>query len=228
MQTFKKGTPIKCYFSRLRRRHRFLLLQNRHTVRPVHKHRLKQFALIAMDGMYASFAGAKACHKIIRINRATFVSTLILLLPLQLFALSSDQQQPIQVEADSLEIRDQENISIYTGNVLMNQGSLEISCEQLTLHFDDQKEIILMEMTGAPATYRQLDDDKQELNGQADQMQYRQSESILVMTGNARFIYKGNKIESNIIRISTDNQGIQAGSSETDDRVKMLIQPGQK
>jgi lipopolysaccharide transport protein LptA len=110
----------------------------------------------------------------------------------------------------------------------MNQGSLEISCEQLTLHFDDQKELILMEMTGAPATYRQLDDDKQELNGQADQMQYRQSESILVMTGNARFIYKGNKIESNIIRISTDNQGIQAGSSETDDRVKMLIQPGQK
>ncbi len=227
MQTVKKGTPINCFFSRLRR-HRFLLLQNRHTVRPVHKHRVKQFALIAMDGMYASFAGAKACHKKIRINRVTLVSTLILLIPMQLFALSSDEQQPIQVEADSLEIRDQENISIYTGNVLMNQGSLEISCEQLTLHFDDQKELILMEMTGAPATYRQLDDDKQELNGQADRMQYRQSESILVMTGNARFIYKGNKIESNTIQISTDNQGIQAGSSGTDDRVKMLIQPGQK
>ncbi len=160
--------------------------------------------------------------------KGTLISLLILLLPLQLFALSSDEQQPIQVEADSLEIRDQENISIYTGNVLMNQGSLEISCEQLTLHFDDQKELILMEMTGAPATYRQLDDDKQELNGQADRMQYRQSESILVMTGNARFIYKGNKIESNTIQISTDNQGIQAGSSGTDDRVKMLIQPGQK
>ncbi len=159
--------------------------------------------------------------------KGTLISSLILLLPLQLFALSSDEQQPIQIEADSLEIRDQENISIYTGNVHLNQGSLEIRCEQLTLYFDDQKELIRMEMIGTPATYRQLDGDKQELNGQADRMQYRQSESILVMSGNARFIHKGNKIESNIIQISTENQGIQAGSSDPDDRVKMLIQPGQ-
>jgi len=48
-----------------------MLLQNRHTVRPVHKLRVKQFALIAMDGMYAGFAGAKACHEKIRINRGT-------------------------------------------------------------------------------------------------------------------------------------------------------------
>lgn len=158
----------------------------------------------------------------------TLFSTLfILLLPLQLFALSSDRQQPIQVEADNLEMRDQENVSIYTGNVHLTQGSLEFRCERLTLHFDDQKQLTLMEMTGTPVTFRQLDDEKQELNGRAKQMQYRQSKSILIMLGKARFSHKGNTIESNTIQISTDNETIQAGSSGPDDRVKMIIQPGQ-
>lgn len=161
------------------------------------------------------------------VNRATLFSILILLLPVQLFALSTDGQQPINVEADSLEVRDQENISIYTGNVRLNQGSLEFRCERLTLHFNDQKELVLMEMTGTPATFRQLDDDNQEMNGHAQQLQYRQSESILVMSGNARFSHKGDTIESNRIQINTENQSIQAGSLEADDRVRMLIQPKQ-
>ena len=153
------------------------------------------------------------------------IAALILLLPLQVFALSTDGQQPINVEADSLEVRDQENISIYTGNVRLNQGSLEFRCERLTLHFNDQKELVLMEMTGTPATFRQLDDDNQEMNGHAEKLQYRQSESILVMSGNARFSHKGDTIESNTIQINTENESIQAGSSEADDRVRMLIQP---
>jgi lipopolysaccharide export system protein LptA len=162
------------------------------------------------------------------VKPASLITVLILLLPLQLFALSSDGQQPIQVEADNLEMRDQENISIYTGNVRLNQGSLEFRCERLTLHFDDQNALSLMEMTGTPATFRQLDDEQQELNGQARQMQYRQSESILVLTGNARFSNKGDTIESNLIQINTETESIQAGSSESDDRVKMLILPKQK
>ena len=118
------------------------------------------------------------------------LGVLFLILPMQLSALSNDGQQPIQVEADSLELRDQENISIYTGNVRLNQGSLEFRCEKLTLHFDDQKQLVLMEMTGEPATFRQLDDAKQEMNGQAEQLQYRQSESILVLLGKAVFSHK--------------------------------------
>ena len=155
------------------------------------------------------------------------VTALFLLLPVQLFALSNDGQQPINVEADSLEVRDQENISIYSGNVRLKQGSLEFSCDRLTLHFDEQKQLTLMEMTGTPATFRQLDDEKQELKGQAELLQYRQSESILVLSGNARFSHQGDTIESNSIQINTDNNSIQAGSSAADDRVRMLIQPKQ-
>jgi len=156
---------------------------------------------------------------------ARLVSFLVLLLPLQVFALSGDAQQPIHVEADSLEIRDKDNISIYTGNVRLSQGSQEFRGERLVLNFSQQKELVLMTMTGTPATFRQIDDQQREMHGQADQMEYRASESTLLLLGNARFTHVGNTIESNTIRINTETESIQAGSTESDDRVRMLILP---
>ncbi len=156
---------------------------------------------------------------------ARLVSFLVLLLPLQVFALSGDAQQPIHVEADSLEIRDKDNISIYTGNVRLSQGSQEFRGERLVLNFSQQKELVLMTMTGTPATFRQIDDQQREMRGQADQMEYRASESTLLLLGNARFTHVGNTIESNTIRINTETESIQAGSTESDDRVRMLILP---
>ena len=153
---------------------------------------------------------------------------LFLLMPSSLLALSTDQSQPIKVEADSLEIKDAENISIYSGDVRLDQGSLALRADRLVIHFNDQNELTLMELTGSPATFRQLNDEQQEMIGQADRLEYREAESTLILLGNAKFIHVGDTIESNMIRINTDNQSIQAGSLNSDDRVKMLILPKQQ
>ena len=160
--------------------------------------------------------------------KITSLLTLVfLVLPSPLLALSTDRNQPIEVEADSLEVRDAENISIYSGNVRLNQGSLVLRSERLVIHFNDQNELILMELTGSPATFRQLNNEQQEMTGQADRLEYREAESTLFLLGNARLSHRGDTIESNTIRINTDDESIQAGGSNSDDRVKMLIQPKQ-
>ena len=69
---------------------------------------------------------------------------LLLLLPGQLWALSSDGEQPIEVEADELEVRDKEKISIYLGNVTLVQGSLEISADRVVIHFNETNDLVLM------------------------------------------------------------------------------------
>ena len=158
---------------------------------------------------------------------ASLVTLVFLFLPAPLLALSSDRDQPIEVEADSLEVRDAEKISIYSGKVLLNQGSLAHRADRLAIHFNNQNELNLMELTGSPATFRQLNNEQQEMIGQADRLEYREAESTLLLLGNAKFTLKGDTIESNRISINTDNQSIQAGSSTSDDRVKMLIQPRQ-
>lgn len=143
-------------------------------------------------------------------------------------ALPTDKDQPISVEADKLEIRDAEKISIYEGNVHLVQGSLEITSERMVIHFNDADELELMEMTGAPARFRQLDDQREEMIGEARQINYLESESMLELIEEASFSRAGDSIESNRIRINTENNSIQAGDAQTDERVKMLIQPRQK
>lgn len=160
--------------------------------------------------------------------KITSLLTLVFLaLPSPLLALSTDRNQPIEIEANSLEVRDAENISIYSGNVRLNQGSLVLRSEQLVIHFNDKNELILMELTGSPATFRQLNKEQQEMTGQADRLEYREAESTLILLGNARLSHRGDTIESNTIRINTDDESIQAGGSNSEDRVKMLIQPKQ-
>lgn len=153
---------------------------------------------------------------------------IFLVLPSTLLALSTDRNQPIEVEADSLEVRDAENISIYTGKVRLNQGSLALRAERLVIHFNDQNELTLMVLTGSPATFRQLNDEQEEMTGQADRLEYREAESTLILLGNAKFSRESDTVESNTIRINTDNDSIQAGGSTSDDRIKMLIQPKQQ
>ncbi len=149
----------------------------------------------------------------------------LLLLPAVSLALSTDGDQPIAVEADHLEVRDKDNISIYRGNVSLVQGSLEIRSDRLVIHFNDRRELVLMEMTGQPATFRQLDDERKEMLGQANRINYIESESRLELFDEARFSRNGDTIESNQIRINTESNAIQAGNGKPDERVKMLIQP---
>jgi lipopolysaccharide export system protein LptA len=152
---------------------------------------------------------------------------LLLLLPCQLWALATDRDQPIEVEADELEVRDLEKISIYLGNVIVVQGSLELNADRMVIHFNQDNELRLIELTGTPATFRQLDDDQQEIKGKALQIDYTQSESLLELRESARIDHAGDIIESDLIRINTESGSLHAGSSESDQRVKMLIQPSQ-
>jgi lipopolysaccharide export system protein LptA len=111
------------------------------------------------------------------------------------------------------------------GNDSLIQGSLEIHSDRLVIHFNEAGDLQLKEMTGSPASFRQLDDDQLKMLGQAKQINYFESSSQLELKDEARFSHNGDTIESDRIRIDTNDNSIQAGSSDSDQRVKMLIKP---
>lgn len=53
--------------------------------------------------------------------------------PFEGFSTGSDQ--PIQIEADRLEIRDPEKLAIYTGNVRVQQGGTTLKTTELRVHY---------------------------------------------------------------------------------------------
>lgn len=158
-----------------------------------------------------------------RVNQ--FVLLLLALLPLSLLALSSDRDQPIHIEADKLQIDDNRNISIYQGNVAMQQGSLKIKAERIILHFDNSKNLQWIEITGSPATFNQLNAKQEPVFGSALKMNYYEAKSLMELTGEARFQSNQDIIESESISINTETDTMQAGDSQGKSRVRMLIQP---
>jgi lipopolysaccharide export system protein LptA len=142
-----------------------------------------------------------------------------------LHALDSDAEQPIKVEADMLVVDDQNQISTYSGQVSLIQGSLNIQSDKLIIRFDDQGDIALMEMYGQPALFTQQDKEGKAMRGQAKRIDFEESRSTLLLQGDAEFEHDGDLIKSQQIKINTAVNSIDAGGSETGDRVQMLIQP---
>ena len=152
------------------------------------------------------------------------------------FALSTDKQQDIEIEADVAEMDDIKGITSYRGNVVMTQGSIRMTGHTMTVHFTGN-DIELVIMQGNPATYRQLPDDSEIYDqAQALQMEYHALKNLAILIDEAVVTQKdlrfsGNRIEYNTVlsQIKIKSSG-QTDKSRTsidkkgkDDRVKITI-----
>lgn len=135
-----------------------------------------------------------------RTHRA-LLGLLLLCLPPAALALSTDKDQPIQVEADSAQLDDKNNVSVYTGNVILTQGSIRMTGDKMTVYNtkDDKLDTLIME--GHPATYRQLPDNSKVYDeAQATTLKYYELKNLVILTGDAvvkqeNFSMKGERIE---------------------------------
>ena len=54
--------------------------------------------------------------------------------------LASDSSQPIEIEADELEVRDKEGVAVFTGNVTVKQQGAALQTQRLTVHYVGEPE----------------------------------------------------------------------------------------
>jgi lipopolysaccharide export system protein LptA len=58
--------------------------------------------------------------------------------PNALQGFSKNRDQPVQIEAASLEVRDKQKIATFSGNVKVVQGDTTVRCKTLIVHYDDR------------------------------------------------------------------------------------------
>jgi lipopolysaccharide export system protein LptA len=150
----------------------------------------------------------------------------VYLISLAAGALADDRDQPIQIEAGKLEIDERRQVSIYRDNVHLRQGSLHFQADMITLHFDRDNNLEWLEITGAPASFSQLNENRETISGSAENIKYFQQDTRMELRDNARFVSGQDTIESGYIRIDTQSGAVEAGDTTSKDRVRMLIQPG--
>lgn len=149
--------------------------------------------------------------------------TLLLTSPATLAA-KADRSQPIDVSANE-KITDYKNgTSIYTGQVVINQGSLHATGEKATL-FVKNGQLVRAELEGKPATFQELDEKNQLVKGSASHASYLALEQKIILTGNAQLNRQGDKLAAQRITYNMKDEIVQAGGPDNGGRVHVIIQP---
>ena len=51
---------------------------------------------------------------------------------------SQNRDQPVKIQAASLEVRDKDKVAMFSGDVRVLQGDTEMRCKSLTVHYDEE------------------------------------------------------------------------------------------
>lgn len=90
----------------------------------------------------------------------------------RVLAEAADRDKPIDLEADTVKVDDSKQISIYTGNVILTQGTLIIHADKLIVR-EDQEGFQHSTSLGNPTTFKQKMEGKDEyMQGSAQRIEY--------------------------------------------------------
>lgn len=163
-----------------------------------------------------------------------------LVFPHNVCALSTDKDQPIEIEADAAELDDQKGVTVYTGNVVVSQGSIRMTGDKMTVYYTKDNDLDTVIMLGQPATYKQLPDNSEIYDeAEALRMEFYNLKNLVVLIDNALVKQEGLRFSGNRIEYDTETSKIKArgapDNTAADEekpsgsgRVKITIQPKKK
>lgn len=126
-------------------------------------------------------------------------------------ALSTDNDQPIAIEADRAERNDLKRTTIYRTDVVIDQGSLHITGDTVTAHFGKENEVLKMVALGSPAHFRQLPDgDASYRKAWAKRIEYFPEQNLIVLFGEARYEKGENRIQADRLVYDSFNARFKA------------------
>ena len=153
-------------------------------------------------------------------------------------ALSTDRDQPVNIEADWAEADDLRRLAIYKGHVIVIQGSLRITGDVITMYFDKDNALIRMIAIGELARFQQRPDGETDLQrGKAARIIYSQEDSLLTLIGDAQLAKGDDEINADYITYDTLKARIRGetqssifddGISRLRNRVRITVKPKPK
>ena len=141
-------------------------------------------------------------------------------------ALPNDREQPVKVSADKLEANRSKNLSVYSGNVVISQGSLQIRADRVEVHGNTKGEINKVVATGTPAHFQQqVEESTSPVKARAKRIEFLVSSDALQLTGEAFVDRDGNTLSAERIDYDLNSEQMQAQGQSEKKRVEMIWKP---
>ncbi len=159
-----------------------------------------------------------------------FLLSLSLLSPVCL-GLSDDQEQDINIQADAAMIDDIKGVTIYSGNVTIDQGSLHISADEVKVIMS-KREVLQIVASMKPdseklAHYEQVPDDNQPVSADARKITYFLQEKRLHLAGSAMLKQARDTFSGELLHYDLDRRvvDLKGGGKKSGGRVNIILTP---
>jgi lipopolysaccharide export system protein LptA len=140
-------------------------------------------------------------------------------------ALPEDADQPIHIRADNVEYDQNGNRVIYRGSVQVDQGTLRVTAETLTIDLQDGKKVLRITAEDTPAHYQQqIEEGKELVRAQALTIIYHTQDERVDLKGDANLEQEGSTLEGDLIVYDIVAGRVDA-TAEREEPVRMVLQP---
>lgn len=143
-----------------------------------------------------------------------------------------DEFELIKIQADSAIHEEKKGLTVYTGQVILEQGSIKVEADKITVFRDKNGEITQLSADGKPAKFQQKPDIDQDIvYASANSVTYTISDGKIVFVGNTRINQGQAQLKSDTITYLSNQQIFKAQkntSSDKSQRVEMIIPPKKK
>lgn len=150
------------------------------------------------------------------------------------WALPGDRDQPMTITADEGNFKSSRGEATFTGNVYLQQGTLEVWADTLDVRRDPETgDIIFLEARGEPARYQELPSEEDGLiEVRGLRIEYRPDEDLIITEGNGHLTQAGSDIEADYIRYNLLDESLDVRSRRNTDnngdapQATWTLQPG--
>jgi lipopolysaccharide export system protein LptA len=141
-------------------------------------------------------------------------------------AARDDEDEPIRINARSVEANEKTGTAVYRGNVVAEQGRLSIKADRVEIRArSNQTELI--QATGNPVRLRQQPDaTSEEIQAEAKRVDYHVSTGKLDMIGEVSLRRGDDLFTGSMLHYDLNTRGLSAsGGDQGDGRIHAVIQP---
>ncbi len=127
------------------------------------------------------------------------------------WSLTTDRDQSVEIEADWAEADDKRRVTVYKGQVVLMQGSIRITGDTLTMHFDKHDSLVKLVALGNRATFRQLPDGETDYQrAKAKRIEMFPDKDLMVLLGESLAWQGKDRISADRIDFDTYSSKVKA------------------
>ncbi|MBI3545529.1 MAG: lipopolysaccharide transport periplasmic protein LptA [Gammaproteobacteria bacterium] len=141
-------------------------------------------------------------------------------------AAKTDQDEPIRVNARSVEADEKTGVAVYSGDVEAQQGRLSIRADRLEIRTHD-RQTEFIRATGKPAKLlQQASETTEEMQADAERIDYHVADKKLDMMGNVRVQRNQDLFTGDVLHYDLKTKSLNAaGDKKSDGRIHAVLQP---